>query len=409
MDRRYHLFEVIGIELEYMIVDCDTLDVRPLADTLIYDVVGSYTADVEVGAIAWSNELVNHVIELKTNGPVASLVGISEQFHHNVLAINKRLDKWNAMLLPTGVHPLMDPYTQTVIWPHEHNPVYELYNRIFDCRGHGWANLQSTHINLPFANDEEFGRLHAAIRLLLPIIPALSASSPIIDGQPAGFLDMRLEAYRHNQDRLPVIVGDVIPEAVFTRTDYETQIFSPINEAIAPFDTEHLLQRYFLNSRGAIARFDRGAIEIRIIDIQEAPVMDMAIVELIVAALRWLVDERGPALLAQMKVPTSVLKNIFLQVIQLGGNIPLNFTPYQDWWGNISATITPNKIWRLLYEAIKPRLQPASQEAIEIILDVGSLSERILVAVGSDLRMANIHQTYHRLAECLKANKPFLP
>jgi hypothetical protein len=89
------------------------------------------------------------------------------------------------MLLPTGAHPLMDPFTETRLWPHEHKEIYNLYNRIFDCRGHGWSNLQSTHLNLPFSGDAEFKKLHAAIRLLLPLIPALSASTPLLDGKNA--------------------------------------------------------------------------------------------------------------------------------------------------------------------------------------------------------------------------------
>ena len=36
-------------------------------------------------------------------------------------------------------------------------------------------------LNLPFSSDEEFGRLHAAIRLLLPLLPALAASSPLVE------------------------------------------------------------------------------------------------------------------------------------------------------------------------------------------------------------------------------------
>ena len=74
--------------------------------------------------------------------------------------------------------------------------IYQTYDRIFGCKAHGWANLQSMHLNLPFADDAEFARLHAAIRLVLPIIPALAASSPIADGRPTGFMDIRMEAYR---------------------------------------------------------------------------------------------------------------------------------------------------------------------------------------------------------------------
>ena len=34
------------------------------------------TGEVEVGDFCWSNELVLHVIEIKTNGPVGSLAGV---------------------------------------------------------------------------------------------------------------------------------------------------------------------------------------------------------------------------------------------------------------------------------------------------------------------------------------------
>ena len=188
-----HLFEGFGVELEYMIVQRGNLRVLPITDKLIYDEVGAYLSDVEFGDIAWSNELVLHVVELKTDGPARSLVGLSEKFQRHVQKINGMLAKYDAMLLPTGAHPLMNPYTDTQLWPHEHNAIYEAYNRIFDCRGHGWANLQSTHLNLPFADDEEFGKLHAAIRILLPLIPAISASSPILDGKVTGLQDTRLE------------------------------------------------------------------------------------------------------------------------------------------------------------------------------------------------------------------------
>lgn len=408
MSKRFHLFEVTGVELEYMIVDRDSLQVRSLADELIYEVTGDYTADVERGAIGWSNELVNHVIELKTNGPAHSLEGLNDQFHQNVVDINQRLKKWNAMLLPTGTHPMMDPYTQTVIWPHEHNEVYSLYNRIFDCRGHGWANLQSTHINLPFANNEEFGRLHAAIRILLPILPALTASSPILDGKITGYQDTRLETYRHNQDRIPVIAGAVIPEAVFTEQDYEQQIFNPIKTAIAPFDTENILSKYFLNSRGAIARFDRGAIEIRIIDIQEAPVMDVAIVELVVEVLKWLVLEQGPEYDDQCAMDTEDLRDIFLEVIKTGSDTEISNAQYLELFG-FKDLVSAQELLEQWYQIVKDNLLPESQLAIELILSQGNLSERILANLKVNPTPDDLIQTYRQLAIALQENKTFKP
>ena len=119
--------------------------------------------------------------------------------------------------------------------------IYETYNRIFNCKGHGWTNLQSTHLNLPFANEDEFVRLHSAIRLLLPIIPALSASSPILDGKATGFVDTRLEYYRKNQQKIPIITGQVIPEAITSIAEYQEKILQPIYNTIAPYDNNNVL------------------------------------------------------------------------------------------------------------------------------------------------------------------------
>ena len=216
----YHLFEVYGIELEYMVVKSDSLKIAPVVDQLLTRKNGSLSSEVENGPVAWSNELVAHVVELKTNGPAEDLEELEALFTANVREINGLLGEYGCQLLPSAAHPLMDPATEMKLWPHENNRIYELYNRIFDCRGHGWSNLQSMHINLPFSGDEEFGRLHAAVRILLPIIPALSASSPVLDGRYTGFRDTRMHYYKTNQKEIPEMTGKVIPEQVFDRATY---------------------------------------------------------------------------------------------------------------------------------------------------------------------------------------------
>lgn len=85
--------------------------------------------------MCWSNELVLHVIELKTNGPARSLSGLAEKFQENVEEINRRLAGFGARLMPSAMHPWMDPHQETRLWSHEYSPVYEAYNRIFGCQG----------------------------------------------------------------------------------------------------------------------------------------------------------------------------------------------------------------------------------------------------------------------------------
>src|SRR5262245_51563057 len=133
---RIHLFQGYGVELEYMLVDRDTLNVRPITDDLLKAVLGEVGSDYENGMVTWSNELVLHVVELKSTRPENNFTALENEFVANVRRINNLLSPWNAMLMPTAAHPFMDPMTETKLWPHDHNEIYEIYNRIFDCRGH---------------------------------------------------------------------------------------------------------------------------------------------------------------------------------------------------------------------------------------------------------------------------------
>lgn len=407
--KKYKLFEVTGIELEYMVVDRDTLKVLPIVDKLFEDVTGKITSDVERGDVEWSNELVSHVVELKTAKPTKKIPSFRKKFISEIKAINAVLAKRNAMLLPTAAHPFMDPFTETVIWPHEYNEVYALYNRIFDCRGHGWSNLQSTHLNLPFANDNEFSKLHAAIRLLLPIIPALSASSPLLDGKATGFLDSRMEAYLHHQDRLPELMGSLIPEAVFSQEDYYREIFSPIAQAMAPFDTENVMDHHFANSRGAIARFDRGAIEIRVIDIQECPSADLAIAELIVAVLKALTSGRWVSTYLQRAWSEHDLLPLFLQVIKDAGNANIANRDYLLMFGLMKQEqMSAQKLWQHIFVELYGDLSEGCRQHIAHILEHGCLAQRMLKHTGKTPDLDTLKVVYRELAKCLQEDRAFV-
>jgi gamma-glutamyl:cysteine ligase YbdK (ATP-grasp superfamily) len=403
----YHLFEVYGIELEYMLVRSKDLKVFPIVDQLLTKKHGSLTSDVDNGKIEWSNELVAHVVEMKTNGPTADLEELDNLFSENVKEMNSLLSGFDAELLPTAAHPLMHPETEMQLWQHNYSQIYALYNRIFDCRGHGWSNVQSMHINLPFFNDGEFERLHAAVRLLLPIIPALSASSPIFEGRFTGFKDARMQVYKTNQKEIPQMTGKVIPERFFNRQDYFNGIFEPINQAIRPFDTENILDHHFLNSRGAIARFDRNAIEIRVIDIQECPKADLAIAHLIIEALKLLVSEELVSLEDQKTWDENELFDIFDSVIVNAEETVITHTRYLAMFDLQEGTA--KDIWKKLYSLIWDELSEKQQKNIEFLLKNGSLSSRIMKALGEDPSEEEIENLYRKLGKCLAENRFFEP
>lgn len=408
MGKKYHLFEVFGIELEYMLVNKSNFKVFPKVDALFELKNGKITSDIENGTIAWSNELVAHVVELKTNGPTPTLDNLSNLFHKNIIEINSLLNSLNAALLPTAAHPLMNPITDTKLWEHSYSEVYALYNTIFNCSGHGWSNVQSTHINLPFFDDTEFEKLHAAIRIILPLIPGLCASSPILEGKNTRFKDTRLEYYKTNQKEIPEMTGLVIPEAVFTKQNYQTTIFDPINKAIKPYDTNHVLDHYFLNSRGAIARFDRNAIEIRLLDIQECPQADIAICVFIVEVLKLLIFDELTPLKNQKKWKQDTLFNILNPIIKEGENYSITNLDYLNIF-NINTVSTVKEVWATLFQLTKNTIAETHHHAIETILTHGTLSTRILNALNTTFSEETIKKVYLKLATCLQENKMFIP
>ena len=404
----YHLFEVYGIELEYMLVRSSDLKVAPIVDQLMIAKNGAITSDIDNGKIEWSNELVAHVVELKTNGPTDDLENLDKLFSENISEINRLLDPLDSKLWPSASHPLMQPDTEMKLWLHNYSKIYALYNRIFDCRGHGWSNVQSMHINLPFFDDAEFEKLHAAIRILLPIIPALSASSPIFEGENTGFKDARLNVYKTNQKEIPEMAGKVIPEQVFTKKDYYRDIFDPINIAIKPHDLENILDHHFLNSRGAIARFDRNAIEIRVIDIQECPKADIAVAILIIEVLKLLVSEELVALEDQKSWHEDELFAIFNDVIKDAETTVITDMAYLNLF-DIEEKCTAGEIWKKLYNSLKENISDKHRKTIEFLLENGSLSTRILKAVGTNFSEENVKKVYNKLGNCLAENKLFKP
>ncbi len=409
----YGLFEALGIEIEYMLVDAATLSVDPIADRLLAAAGDDGSGEVDRGSICWSNELVAHVIELKTCRPVRCLTGCAAAFAANVRDAATLLEPLGARLMPTGMHPWMDSARETRLWPHEAAPIYQAFDRIFDCRRPGWANLQSVHLNLPFADDEEFGRLHAAVRMLLPLMPALAASSPVSGGRRTGVLDTRLLEYRRNAARFPSVTGHVIPERVFDRAGYEREILARIYAELAPLDPEGVLRHEWVNARGCIARFERNTIEIRVLDVQECPLADVAVVLAVVSAVRAAVEGRLGDPRAHRRWSELELERILLRTIRDADRTLLDEPAYLAALGLPGGERVARRVWQEILE--RTDLLAADAEvvaALEEILARGSLATRIDRALGrggaAGLDAERCRVVYQQLCDCLERGVLFV-
>ena len=388
----------MGPEHEFSLVNAE-LKALPIVDKVIKDFHGRIVNFVEQPHFTFGKELQLHVMEIKPNMPFRSPENFEETMQEAVLTLTDFLEsKYEAHLLGTGMHPLLR-LEETRVWPHRHRKIYQAYSKVFNLNQHGWLNIQSFQLNLPYSTEENGILLHNLLASVCAYLPVICASSPIYEGKLGQNIDNRLYFYMLNQKEVPSITGDVIPEYTSSFKQYRKEIIGTYSLDLADAGVEEsLLYKDWVNSRGVIFRFDRKAVEIRVMDEQECVKSDVALSCFIRAMLRGLMRETVEFL------PHEILVKDFNSVLVDGLNAKV-LHPH----GSTARQVCQYffKIaWENATEEEKKYL-PVIQKRIEC----GSLSEiireRILrKAQKTDFREAIIN-IYSRLIKNLTDNQPY--
>jgi len=387
-----------------MLVEGESLAAAPAADQLLVGAAGVN------GDIRWRKALALHVIGFEHAAPLSTLAGAAEAFAANVRVANDELGGEGLRLMPTAMHPWLDA-GDAQLWPHGARDVDRTLDRIFSCKRDGWANSQGLDVELPFAGDEEFARLHAAVRFLLPILPGLAASSPIADGERNGISDNRLVFYRARCQRVPSVAGDFVPEPVGSIGEYHERVLEPMYRELEAHDAEGVLRHDGFNARGAVARFDRPGVEIRVLDVQECPAMNVAYAALIVEVLKLLCAERWLDAAGMNRRSTADLALLLDLAARQGEGLGIGDKPYLKAFGFRGSATELKGLWEHLIETVSARgsLTPADGRLLEHYLRHGTLATRIGKAAGFLPTRAKLTRVYETLCEALAGNTPFAP
>jgi gamma-glutamyl:cysteine ligase YbdK (ATP-grasp superfamily) len=394
----YKTLEVLGPEHEFSIVN-DALEALPIVDKIIKDFHGRVVNFVEQPGFTFGKELQLHVMEFKPNAPFKSPVEFEETMQKAILTIQDFLQReFHAHFLGTGMHPLLK-LGGTGIWPHRHRQIYEAYSKIFNLRRHGWLNIQSFHLNLPYSNEESAILLNNTLANICPCLSAISASSPICEGRLGEEVDNRLYFYMQNQKEIPSVTGDVIPEYTSSFSQYKTNIIGKYSDDLSKAGADKLiLDKEWVNSRGVIFRFDRRAIEIRIMDEQECIKSDVALSCFIRAVLRGLMNQEPEFL------PHTVLVQD-LNAIMMNGLSASVHHPHGK---------TARRVCEYYYNIAVGNATADEKKYLPIIqrrIECGNLSEILRKRVEkkshrTDLREAII-DTYSEVVKSLAKNQPY--
>jgi carboxylate-amine ligase len=182
----------------------------------------------------------------------------------------------------------------------------------------------------------------------------------------------------------------------------------PMYRDIAPLDPGGVLRHEWLNARGAIPRFDRSAIEIRVIDTQECPRADLAIAAAATAVIRSLYDDKWSPLAMQQGISTDSLAKILHACIRDADQAVIDDAGYLHLLGLSDRQYRAGELWRHLITRIGLNRSTFWAETLHVMLDQGPLARRILRALGNDHSSAQLLRVYRTLCDCLETGRMFV-
>jgi carboxylate-amine ligase len=368
---------------------------------------------VDLGAVGFSNEIADHVFEIKTQEPVRSLADAEAALAEGIQRFSAVLHaEFGARLLPTGMHPWFDP-RKGKLWTRSGLRIYTTYARLFDVRTHGWMNVHAAHLNLPLGREVDAVAMHTAAALLIPYLPALAASSPMYDGELQPAADGRLAWILEHQARIPESCGELVPEYVEGFGDYRKRILAPMYRALDRLPDTGAIRHEFFNTRGAIIRFARRAMEIRVLDTQECVKMDVAVAAFVRSALKHLTQRVAAS---RVELPDhAVLVEDFRACIRDGGAARVR-APHLDVERGADGLADAKEVLRHLLCGARRCVRKDEAPYLDLaarMVDTGTLSERIRaelapVADADDETFTEAaRRIYIELIDCLEANEPW--
>ena len=158
----------------------------------------------------------------------------------------------NARLMPTAMHPWMDPRRETVLWDDDDRRLSHVRPDLSVAAatdGRICRACTSTCRSPTTASSRGcMRRSGSCCRCCRRSLRARRSPKAL----PPGSMDYRLDAYSPSARRTPSVAGEIIPDTVESRAEYEARILAPMYAEIAPHDPAGVLRHEWLNSRGAI-------------------------------------------------------------------------------------------------------------------------------------------------------------
>lgn len=174
--------ELIGVEIEYHLLDEETLDLADKVEPLMKQL----GEDDCIGP-----EVFQSCIEIRTD-PVKTSREIGQQIREKLNKLRPALSDLNLRLCSLGVHPFSTRISQTT-----NKPRYLELEKEHPYVTHHLFNF-SIHVHVSMESFAQTIDVMNKLRVLLPVFIAVSASCPYWQGEETGFASFRQSQLKQN-------------------------------------------------------------------------------------------------------------------------------------------------------------------------------------------------------------------
>ncbi len=391
----YKKLEVLGPEHEFSLVNSE-MKPMPIAEEVIDEYYGRISNVLYLPKFAIRKEFPLHIVEIKARNPFNSPELLEESMQAAVKSFLEFIDKkYHAQLLGTGMHPLLRLEETSA---RSNDKIAQEFSKVFPLRRHGWLNIQSFQLNLSYSTEEEAVSLHNVLAQLCAYLPAISASSPICEGQLTTYDDFRLFNYKMKSLEIPSIAGDVVPDYISSFEQFRSEVSDRYSRDLSSAGVSIEDFADYVNQRMIVFKFARNAIEIRVMDEQECIKSDVALSCFIRSTIR------GLLALNNEPLPHKLLVNDYNSIIKDGLEAEI-LNP---------AGKTARQICQYFFNIASEHADEQEKKYLWIIekrIKEGNLSKIIRERVAKRAQKTTFDQAiisiYSELAKCVSDNKPY--
>ena len=172
----------IGVEIELQLVDKKTLDLKNISSKVLADVDKKFTDKIKC-------ELVESMIEINTN-ICSDIDEVEKDIKQTLNHLEEILTNHSADFNCTSLHPFAKGKNQIV----SDNPRYKRIMKELQIVGKNFIS-QGLHVHIGIDDREKAMQVNNTLRIYLPLLLALSTSSPFFEGEDTGLHSYRTKLF----------------------------------------------------------------------------------------------------------------------------------------------------------------------------------------------------------------------